>query len=451
MAGENAVDIASFRRNSHDEVLDNLTKGIAGVLQDAFADSPCRDFFLWCSSPQSPAQPEWLRLSGSGATHAMTEKVLLYSMEDAHAEHLLGQSSALNTYLAFDAVANDLGIGLGMDPRLDGPHERLRRKLATDVNHAAIRALSRPRPAAPMLLADSRASARRIDFLIQTPSGAAYSQLVKAFNAQCGRNVRADVRAALWPLLVGNIIAARGVLRAIRGLRYAEPVRRYLLGRYTGVNRMIGTGLRGGIGQRLESSADAILASTTLGYYIAFLLDTPEYRDVPMEEIDLLLFRALSACNRLVCLLSDIGPELLKNQSGREDLANRITDATAATDSRFDEVLARVCADDPMTTRLEKDLTRRQTNLALDSLHALPVAKAAPAFVKRLNYFAHAYGTAERSLIDACQGLRHLTGRSEISKLVLNFFSFHDSDYANSYNLVAGGYSGVSLRMVPPA
>lgn len=387
-----------------------------------------------------------MHLVGMSSTHAMTEIVLLDSLDQSIAHYLLQKSPVMNAYQTFEIVSDDLALGLGMDPEADDSSKRRRRRLVTRFNEVAVRSLSKMTPPSPSLLGELRSSAEQIDFLSIMLNGPAYSRLVDAYADECGQKVHTHVSASLWPMLVGNIAAARDVLSAVKGLGLASEVKRDLLARYTAVNQLVRddnpvTGLT----RRLDISADAILVAATLGYYFAFLLDREEYRTTDADKVRPMLRRALTDCARMVRLLNDIGPSLLKARTCRDDLVRRITAAAAGTQARFDETLINVCTDDVTSTRLEKDLAHGETNLFLAWLHLLPAPQAAPHFVHRLNFYSNTYRQSARSLHQTCKEIDHITGRSDISIILLRFLELHERLYANSFKESTGEYSGVPL------
>jgi hypothetical protein len=384
-----------------------------------------------------------MQLVGMSPIHTMTEVVLMDAVEEPLAESLLEQSPVLNTYLVFEIVSDDLALGLGTDPSLDAPTQRLRRQLLTGFNTAAMRALSQETPASSILLADLRPDADRIAYGRHMLNGPAYSRLIDAYSDHCGQLVSAEVSKSLWPLLVGNLTAARNVLSATRNLRYGAEMNRYLIGRYSGVNHLIGAAAIDGLAERLDHSVDSVSVAATLGYYIAFLLERPEYGSLVSDEVEPILFQALRECARLVRLLNDIGPALLETSRYRDDLSERIARAEGGGDAPFSAVLAGVCAGEKTTTRLEKDLLHGETNVALHGLQALPASQAAPRFVEALDFYAHVYAQAEQSLITSCNELDAITGRVDASSIILRFYEFHNAMYGASFTDAGGEYSGV--------
>jgi hypothetical protein len=97
-----------------------MLEAIASNLQTSISrfmpESAYRDYCLWALSESSPGRQDWLQLNGAIKLAYLMTGLFNGIASDDQWEYLAACLAPLNTYFVFEAISDDLALGLGVRP-----------------------------------------------------------------------------------------------------------------------------------------------------------------------------------------------------------------------------------------------------------------------------------------------------------------------------------------------
>lgn len=432
-----------------------------------------RDFSSWAFSAANPRRPEFLQATGIIQLITMNTTLLSGLVEDSDWPTMLHYGGLMNSYQVFEVISDNLAFGLG---RIElAATEIERRELVCAVNRAMVHTLGTERagPAVLLLAGPARQAAQRSSGFDHSLAAAKHAGIAEEYarhRAAAGKPavLLDELEYGLWPALVANVESCRTLVDAMSGTVTEPLLRQGLSDRYRAVDRT----LRAGYLPRLELAslgAQSILVTPTLAYLIGVLAElitpVPAY---PGVVADGTLADVLADAALLVRLQNDIGTRLLRMAPVQQGaLLHRITVASAQLGCvTADDVLSLLVDDlgrepqpipgliphqrsepgrlhqDAIFTRLQKDLTNGESNVALwHARRAIGAGDALRALADSLAYYAALYAQHSGRLASGLAELDERLGDRRTSTVIERFVRFHERMYAHRHTDAVGEYA----------
>lgn len=426
------------------QALEVTLSAYEGSLRQHMPAGAYRDFCLWALSSQNSQRPLYLRVMGITQLVRLTVTLLDGVVDDPGWRRLLDYVGPLNAYLTYEAVSDNLAIGLA-GLAVKDPTYALRRELLHAFNHAMTRRLDGEAIEAACLLDPMRPVAQRISLFDQSLARTSHLALAQAYLEQRSGLSLGELDHAVWPPLIANIEACADLARSTSDCQIGHLVRKGLCRRYEAVDRLL-TVEPLTLSQLAELGAYAILVIPTLAYYVAILAEMiASCAGLRRAIEDGTLERALYDAALLVRLLNDLGTRLLVFADEREELLSYLQEcyqANGEAPQTFTDLMPHVDGKFSLLTRIRKDVSFGEFNVALYNVRELrPVPDALQAFEANLDYFAQLYACHHARLLDEASILDECLGHDQISQLILRFVRFHEMLYSNPYHTSAGEYA----------
>ena len=413
---------------------------------------PYRDFTVWAFSTDNPRQADVHQ--ATGLIQIVNLNIVLFDgvVADEDWPTMQHYAAQLSAYQVYEVISGNLGIGLGRLTLDDSGRQRL--ALIRGLRDAMSQALApdNRQPAVLLLSGPVRQAAQQASGFEQSLAGATHATIAEEYAQWCrqaGRPAPAarELEYGLWAALIANVETCRGLLEGLDGTMTLPLLRQGLLDRYRAVDRTLwATHL-----DRLELSvlgAHSILVSPSLAYAICImyevLLPLPTY---PAVISDGSLGDALIEAALLIRLQNDIGPNLLRMPPAQRTallhtIAQRSAEAGCVTAEDVLELLRRLGRDDPSFTRLDKDLAKGETNVALwHSRRARDAVSALGALSDSLAFFATLHDQHSARLTAALAALDDRLGDQRASTIIRRFVQFHDRMYGLPHTEKTGEYA----------
>jgi hypothetical protein len=411
---------------------------------DYLPDCPFRDFYAWVLS-EPRYQQRWLQLLGIEGLIRLSGALLNGLVNTDESARLTVHGAPLLVYLTYEAISDNLAIGLAGPSPGDGSH-CARAGLVRAFNDAMLDRLGGATAASVRgRMLDLAAGSGEISMFRQSLSETEHRALVGAYAAAHPGTDPAAIEFTAAPPLIANIESAITAAQAIDGLRTAGLFREGLARRYAAVTELLAS--RSTSPEELVAiGTDAILVIPTLAYYAGVIAEVVRplagYHDLVNDG---LLTEALAHAALLVRVLNDCGTELAEQGAGQRRAL--ISDLHALARSRRCATLSDVlrqaaAAHGRLLTRISKDLSFGEFNICLDGIRDLPASTGAVhAFEYRLHRVCASYRRAERGLQGTTQRMTRGLQTDLISAIVVRFVEFHRCMYADAFTTASGEYA----------
>ena len=396
-------------------------------------DCGFRDFYLWALSEENAHQNVWLDVIGVRQTVHLTLELLDGLVDEQHWNRLAEFSIPLNIYLAFEAVSDNLAIGLANQALND--HTYLaRRELLQGFNHAMIRRLNGKTQSAADLLRPMQPVAERISGSEYSLNPQKYRSVTDEYLRWNRGPTRADLAFSVWPILVANIEACNDLSQSTASYRAGALVHQGLVARYRAVNDLLEDNVI--LPRRAHVGADAVLAMPVLAYYASCLEEVIWQQDSFASLIeDGILIEALFSAAMLVRLVNDLGTSLVtqteqQRVSFMEGLKSQYLEQHLTAQTLTALLLNP--ADDVrhLLARLRKDLVNGEFNVCLYGFSdTLPVSATLAVFEQRLAYLSQLYLQCRARLKVALEIMTERLDNDALSHLIRRFVQFHEVLY----------------------
>ncbi|HLF28767.1 MAG TPA: hypothetical protein VJG32_20765 [Anaerolineae bacterium] len=419
--------------------------GFEVSLQRHVPPSLYRDFHLWALSSESPCREHYLQAMGITQLVKLTVALLGDLVEDADWPLLISYSVPLNVYLTYEAISDNVAIGLALRGASDTTYE-LRRDLLLAFNRAMITRLTDDAQPATQLLESLQPAARSISSFQYSLNRSQWRSYAEAYLNQRTDVTLAELEYDMWPALVANIEACAAAVQSMAGRQLGVLLRHGLIDRYGPVNRLLRAEEMTPL-QLAEVGTDAILVVPTLIYYIAVLAEIIRPLDRLARALAHgLLAQALRDAALLVRLLNDLGTSLLECTAEERDalLAALATHCQAHPSAQtLGEVFAGVQGyASGLFTRLQKDIAFGEFNVGLYGLANLPsMPEVLSTFGRNLSYFSQLYAQRRAALEQTLAVISERLSDERVSLLISRFVWFHEQLYRNPYYTSAGEYA----------
>ena len=392
-----------------------------------------KTFYSWALTTDNPQQAAWLQVIGLVQLVKMTYQLLGGLVRDEDWNVLLGDSLMMNGYQIYEIISDNIAIGITHEGS-----EKLREAVLL-FNRAMVQRLTQSKVITIEYL---NAFTKDISSFLQSLSPQKQADIAQIFTRQCPEYRLHDIEYNVSSLLLANIETCYDLYRACDALIGGKIVQDGLVARYKAVNDIL---VRENMPyeRRISMSADAILVTPTLGYYIAVIAEKiyklPKFADVVASGQ---LAQTLNDAALVVRLLNDMG-SLTK---GSSEARQKVLDNLALVAQHHDGMTLKESVIQSnlgaQITRLQKDVIFGEWNLALHDLDNLPVnPETLQLFSERLVYLSDVYKTTykqmENGLIEIEKQLEHKL----VSSIVRRFVEFHVQLYSNDYKGETGEYA----------
>jgi hypothetical protein len=413
---------------------------------------PYRDFTVWAFSTDNPRQADVHQ--ATGLIQIVNLNIMLFDgvVADEDWPTMLYYAAQLSAYQIYEVISGSLGMGLGRLALDDSGLQRL--ALIRGLQNAMSQALApdNRQPAVLLLSGPVRQAAAQASGFELSLAGATHATIAEEYVQWCREAGRPeptaqDLEYGLWAALIANVETCRGLLEGLVGTVTLPLLRQGLLDRYRAVERTLwATHL-----DRLELSvlgAHSILVSPSLAYAICVMYEVlvplPAY---PSVISDGSLGDAIIEASLLIRLQNDIGPHLLRMPPGQRavllsTVARRSAETGCVTADDLLDLLLRVGRDDPSFTRLDKDLARGETNVALwHPRRARDAVSALSALSDSLAFFAAQHDQHSARLATCLAALDDRLGDQRASVIIRRFVQFHDRMFGLPHTEKTGEYA----------
>lgn len=419
-----------------------LVDGIEAAMREHMPPCAYRDLCRWAFSAGPEDRATFLHLLGIPQFARMTVALFDGLIRPEEAAKLARYSALMNTYLSYEVVSDDLALGLARGlPGDDTVDER--RAVLLAFNEAMIRRLAgEPRPASD-LLAPIAPEADAISGFRQTLNHDKHEALARRYLGAHPGATRRALDRSIFPRLAVNIETCWSVARMARELNAGPLVLHGLTSRYRAVSTLIEDRAMG-LTRRAFVSADAILVVPTLAYYAGVLAEHIRPNAAfPAVVADGTLGEPLFLAALAIRLLNDVGTTPLERPEARAVLSRELRASMAhGSDPTLATALLSVAGRSRATlTRLNKDLSHGEFNLALLDITELPVSQALPIFERRLEALAAMYADVQHRLPALLVTLGERLGDEGVSTLIDRFMRFHEAIYRHDYATPEGDYT----------
>ncbi len=438
----------STRRSVKDDFIDRASDElVAGIAQSASEDVPdglYRDFLIWSLSRENPKRSAFLQLMGIPQLIRLSCALLDGMLDSQQIEQTLRVIAPLNIYLSYEVVSDNLSIGLG-SPLKGDPTRAIRRAVLETFNAAMVERLKGSPTPARTSLAPMFSDARQISCFRQSLSPDKYRALVQAYLEHRPGSSLGELEHSIWPQLVANVEACARASRAAALLRVGAMVKWGLINRY----RAVGFLLEDGdtiLSRRILNGADAILVVPVLAHYVGVVAEIVHPAEGVAEVVqDGSLGELLFTAAVLTRLLNDVGTTALRDADARTALFLALRQQCAASNASkrsFSALLLdNVQRFGAVLTRLDKDLSNGEFNVALSGLTERPAVAALCSFEERIQHFASLY-TQSYDYFEQCSArVEKQLSDHRVVRIIRRLVQFHEQLYSHSYTSSEGEYA----------
>jgi hypothetical protein len=402
-------------------------------IQTHMPEGAYRHFYQWALSEANPHRDLWLQVSGLRQLVRMAYELLHELVSDDQVEHLAYYSMVMTSYLVFETVSDNLGIGL-----VHPDNHHIRRHMTT-FNDAMLARLCDDQQTWRVLMSNL-ASDMQVSGFDQSLSPHKHMVIAEEYVRQHAYVTLRELEYGLFPSLVANIETCKMLYDQCNLLIGGHIVQDGLRARYESINRLIHKPHMP-LDERIEASTDAILVVPTLGYYIAVLANgfyqLPHFADVVANPA---LHDALREAALIVRLLNDIGMLTRLSSDETDRVLQTLADEARANETINDVIIRSTIGAD--MTRLQKDAQHGEFNLALAGISDLPISRASlDALRARLARLREAYVRGYANMEKALLVIDTYPQHDFIRTLLYRFVHFHERMYAQSYRTEVGEYA----------
>ncbi len=396
-------------------------------------DGLYRHFYQWAFTDANPKREIWLQLIGLTQMVKMAWELLKEMVDDTYGYDLIQYSMVMNTYLVFETVSDNLGIGLIY------PQNTHLREYVITFNDAMLARLEE-RKSDWQLAMGKLVTQMDVSGFAQSLSPQKYQQIADLYVRQYPSVNVHDLEYGFFPSLVANIETCYVLYTQCNLFRGGAMVQAGLRARYEAVNKLVNEPDMP-LDERISTSTDAILVAPVLGYYISVLAECiynlPDFEAVLASGY---LHDALREAALLVRLLNDLGALTRLPMLEMDALLT-----TLQREAHPDETLLQlICRADigAHITRIQKDAIHGEFNLALHGIGDQAVCDASlRALSERLTYLQAVYKTSYHRLEDALFQIEQHAGYAFVRTLIHRFVRFHEIMYSQSYQTETGEYA----------
>ncbi len=406
---------------------------------------PYRDFHLWGLDLHQQRHEDFIQVLGITQLAKLSTALLFDLVDQDTWRLLLPYCGVINPYLTYEAISDNLAIGVASLAAESKHLSAIRRRLLCVFNEAMIDHLLGKTAAQDALAERLLPFTENISLFDQCLAKSKSIGLAEQFlNGKCNVAARDLDFAATLPL-VANVHSCVEVANAVRGSRLGDVTQEGLIRRYRAVSRLLNDAELS-LEEVIDVSTYAILVSPTLAFYIAALDDIRRRRGLPRfdGECDLIA-AALYDAATLVRLLNDMGTVLLRMpEDNCSDFLVELEDQAGEADSGEEAFtfLSRILTGRLNLTRLHKDLEHGEFNVSFFGIDAGggPL-QAAVIFRRNVQHLRELYLKRYQRLEDSLNQLSRKLKCRDVSRLVIRFVEFHEKLYSNPYTSAEGEYA----------
>jgi hypothetical protein len=403
-----------------------------------------RDFYSWAFSSQNPYQAQFLQTTGVLQLVNLTVMLLEGLVDRYDWPQLAAHSALLNVYLSYEAVSDNLALGVArVKP---DENQTVQRKVLYAFNQAMTERLKGSWQTAAEILEPLQQDSTRFSSFQQSLSADKHAMFAHAYVESRTSVSINDLEHGLWPALVANIESAAELANMMDRCQTGSLLREGLINRYQSVNRT----LEAQNMSRLELAtvgAHSILVAPTLAFYAAVLAEiirpNPHFYRVIEDG---LLNEALYDAALLVRLLNDMGTDLLnQSEDQRRLLVNGMRTTYLKNGDTLNSLpllLLSIADIDETLTRIHKDVFHGEFNVCLFNLRNIQrVPDAITMFEQNLVHFARLYAEHTARLEENLQTIRERLNDDVVSSVIQRFVQFHIKLYAHRFTTTVGEYA----------
>ncbi len=426
------------------QALEATVEGLRRSLREDVPECTYRSYCDWSLSDENPRRDAFLQAMGITQLTHLTLTLLDGMVEERHWPRLVDCSVVMNVYQVWEIISDNLAIGLARRAPADSTYIE-RRQLVLGFNRAMVERLNGRSEHARETLRPWQQSADRLSSFTQSLIAEKHAVLAEEYVRTHPGTSLAEIEHSIWPALVANIETCAALSTFTSQYQLGPHITGGLVKRYSAVTRLVEhqdmtPEQRGSVG------ADAILVMPTLAYYVAVLAEmlepTPGLHEVVEDGT---LPGALFDVALLVRMVNDLGGLVKLSEHERASLVKSLGTDIPDLDSQasqFGDVLSTAGQSNALLTRVLKDVSHGEYNLAVDGLAGLSsLTDALKTFDQRLEYYGRLYRETSLRLTARFKSMDRVVGKPTISALLGRFLQFHEMLYSNPYTKQAGEYA----------
>lgn len=423
---------------------DQLVDGFRRSVLDVIPQGPFRDFVTRALAPKDPDRPAWLQLFGLPQLARLTLTLFGGIVSGQELERVVAASVTLNVYLTWEVTSDNLCIGLG--GAVAGDDTRAERRAVLDAfNAAAVERLSGGSTPVRESLRRVQPEASRISWTRQGLSPDKCGALVKRHVDRYALGSSREIDHSIWSQLVANLETAAMVADHVAHLPVGPLVRWGLIHRYRAVSALLAEPDMP-LSRRTVVGADAILVAPVLAYHIGLLPESAcPAASLGAAVEDGSIAEVLFGAAFLVRLLNDLGTPLLTGADDRRALFSMLRDEAArqagACRPLRELLLDCVGRFGAQLTRLNKDISHGELNIALSGVGDRPARESLPGFERRVEHLAMRYTEVRRYFVELSDDVAARLGDGRAVELARRFVHFHEKLYSRPYTSADGEFA----------
>lgn len=420
--------LPTFKQSIHEDIP-------SGIVQE---------YWNWSLSLNNPDLKLWINTIGVLQFDKLTDYLLENAINPDNINLLQQFTSAMNVYLLYETISDNLAIGCARLPEVAGEEAQIRKEVIIGFNDVMIAKLKNPQLAVAESLAPIREQVQSLSLFDHSLSYEKQKEIAQNFSDYNSDASIDDIEFGGWELLVANIETASKTLEQLIDDPTHSFLQYNLIRRYEAVNLLLSDN-HYSLDSLYDIGTSTILVPAVLAYYFAILSKIKgEIRFNDFVENGLIQ-KILDDVALMIRLLNDIGPALLYDKNLIDELTHALLNLYELEHLReFDifELLSEISDQAPELTRIHKDLRFNEFNILLDSLtaHDDPYEVINYAgFV--LTHAADTYMNLKQRLESNLELLSTELGDDAYSRAASRFVAFHEKMYSNSHDTDIGEYA----------
>lgn len=418
-------------------------------------DSEQKNFMLWILSDENPYQEDYLRMLGVAGSIELEMHLLCTIVRKSELEKLQHYIAILNTYFAFETLSDNIATGLSTSSRGTNETYSLQKEILSVFNSAMIEKINGSHQPTLALLSPIAHLTKQISAYKHSLSPSQMYEFAQEYLKYHSHASMTDLEYSFFPILILNIETCFELLHSLHDHPIYFLLKASLIDRYSSVTNLLIADNNLDYNTLANLGAKSILVAPTLAYCIGGL-DTVSHNPLLKKSIENgLLSKSLYSASLLVRLLNDLGTHLLLLNEEELQKFSRVTLASALQQqpiSIFDFLssISKTSSLFYLMTRIRKDIAHGEFNVCLDSFKNPEDLEASlNEFLMSLRFYINLYKKHNTTLLRLHEMLSEYLLDPRITRIILNFVTFHRKMYSREFETKYGDYAITTTHLKP--
>ena len=448
------------KKKSHDNssyfyqlLLQTTLKHLRHLINNYLPVGHQADYLLWLLADDNIYREDYLQATGVNKTTELMVSLLAEIVEKhgIDLEKLTHYLGALNAYLFYEVVSDNLAIGLAVPQQQDLTYQ-LRQQVLLDFNNIAEQKLAGNPTPALNLLAPLVTKINSISSYKQSLGSHALQRFTQCYVSQRPQIAIDELEYDELVQLALNIESCVRLNQLMEAHPIASELTSSLIDRYAAVNNLLRLNNEDiDLLKLADYGTKTILVVPTLLFVIGALDSCQPNSRLPDVINNRLLINALEKAACLVRLLNDIGTQLLLgSEAHRMQFCERLLQiyheqSSCQKSNTILEFLEKIAETDEFFkafTRIRKDIKYGEFNLCLHNLKKSSDTHAAiDQFFNNVQFYAQLYQRQRNELTQLLATINNYLHCDKASHAILRFVVFHEKIYACEFESSQGEYA----------